>query len=96
MSSIVTTTTSAERARLREARPRFLGLVGGELLKITRMWSTWITLVLLLGAICLPYLVSLTISAFAFPNSLMPYPCAAIPCYRERPHRRRARPDRRR
>ena len=58
--SSVTTSTMTEGVPSRHARPRFFGLVGGEFFKIGRMWSTWITLVLLLGAICLPYLVSLT------------------------------------
>jgi ABC-2 type transport system permease protein len=63
VSSIVTS-ASIEQTRLRAARPSFIGLVGGELFKIIRMWSTWITLVLMLGAICLPYLVSLLASDF--------------------------------
>ncbi|HEY1389453.1 MAG TPA: ABC transporter permease [Ktedonobacterales bacterium] len=40
-------------------RPRFVGIVRGELFKVSRQISTWILAVLLLGAICLPYLVEL-------------------------------------
>jgi len=58
--SSVTTSTMTERVTLQHAKPRFFGLVSGEFFKVGRMWSTWITLVLLLGVICLPYLVSLT------------------------------------
>ena len=39
------------------ARPSFLGIVRGELFKVSRQISTWILAVLLLGAICFPYLV---------------------------------------
>jgi len=37
----------------------FAGVVYGELLKISRQWTTWVMLWLLAGAVCLPYLVSL-------------------------------------
>ncbi len=36
-------------------RPNFWGLVGGELFKLTRQWTTWILLVALAGIIVLPY-----------------------------------------
>lgn len=41
------------------ARPSFVGIVRGELFKVSRQVSTWILGVLLLGAICLPYVVLL-------------------------------------
>ncbi len=50
---------SLEQPYRRTVRPNFFGTMRGELFKVSRMWSTWITLVMLLGAICLPYLVSL-------------------------------------
>lgn len=43
--------------RLHAARPSFFGLVRGELFKSRRQWSTWIMLVLFIGATFLPYLV---------------------------------------
>lgn len=42
-----------------EERVRFAGIVNGELLKVSRQWTTWGMLWLLAGAVCLPYLVSL-------------------------------------
>ena len=45
------------------ARPRFFGIVRGEIFKVTRMWSVWISFVLLLGVICLPYLITVTVKA---------------------------------
>ena len=54
-----TPVTTAAPARLRSARPSFVGIVRGELFKVSRQWSTWIFAVLYLGAICLPYLVLL-------------------------------------
>lgn len=48
---------SAASTQLHTARPSFAGIVRGELFKISRQITTWIFGVLLLGAICLPYLV---------------------------------------
>ena len=60
MSTTVTVTPSAPAAtRLHSARPSFVGIVRGELFKVSRQISTWILGVLYLGAICLPYLVLL-------------------------------------
>jgi len=42
------------------ARPSFPGIVRGELFKVSRQISTWVLAALLLGAICLPYLVELS------------------------------------
>ena len=42
-----------------EEHVTFAGVVYGELLKISRQWTTWVMLWLLAGAVCLPYLVSL-------------------------------------
>lgn len=55
MSTIVT--SAHPEAQLRSSTPGFLGIVRGELFKISRMWLTWIMLVLLLGATTLPYLL---------------------------------------
>lgn len=59
MSSI--TLTPAEQTRLREARPSFFGLVGGELFKITRMGSTWITFILMLCFVAAPNILLMLI-----------------------------------
>lgn len=61
MSSI--TLTSAQQARLHNAKPSFIGLVGGELFKVTRMWSTWITFVLLLCFVSAPNVLLYLIQA---------------------------------
>lgn len=52
--------TSATPIKLHSSRPSFPGILGGELFKITRQWTTWIMLVLLLGAVSLPFIVELT------------------------------------
>ncbi|HEY7343780.1 MAG TPA: ABC transporter permease [Ktedonobacterales bacterium] len=58
MSTAVTVTPSAPAApRLHSARPSFVGIVRGEVFKVSRQISTWVLAVLYLGAICLPYLV---------------------------------------
>jgi ABC-type transport system involved in multi-copper enzyme maturation permease subunit len=60
MSTTVTVTPSAPTAtRLHSARPSFVGIVRGEVFKVSRQISTWILGVLYLGAIFLPYLVLL-------------------------------------
>ena len=58
MSTAVSVTPSSA-VKLHDARPSFVGVVRGELFKVSRQWSTWIFAVLYLGAICLPYLVLL-------------------------------------
>src|SRR5215469_3983313 len=40
-------------------RPSFIGIVGGELLKIRRQWSTWIMAVVVAGFLSLQYLIYL-------------------------------------
>src|SRR5690349_14625467 len=56
-------TTRAEgRTAFHDAKPSFFGILGGELFKISRQWTTWIMLVLLIGAIALPFLLTLTIA----------------------------------
>jgi ABC-2 type transport system permease protein len=60
MSTAVTVTPSAPIATpLHSARPSFVGIVRGEVFKVSRQISTWVLAVLYLGAICLPYLVLL-------------------------------------
>lgn len=53
----VLTSTSATDIKLHSSKPSFAGILGGEIFKITRQWTTWIMLVLLLGIIVLPYIV---------------------------------------
>ncbi len=60
MSSIVTSPTAPHM--LPATRPSFFGIVRGEIFKVTRMWSIWLTLVLMLGIMCLPYLVTSFVS----------------------------------
>ncbi len=57
--STVTTTSElvATERSLHTSKPSFFGLVGGELFKINRQLTTWIMLVLFVGALCLPYLI---------------------------------------
>ena len=59
MSTTVTNLTAIQKPAA-NVKPRFFGMVGGELFKIRRMWSIWISFVLLLAVICLPYLIILT------------------------------------
>lgn len=47
------------RTQLHTARPSFVGIVRGELFKVSRQISTWILGILLLGAIGMPHLVIL-------------------------------------
>ncbi len=61
MSTTISTPTTINQQHQQRIRPSFLGLVRGELLKISRQWSTWIMAVLLLGIICLPYLLQWTV-----------------------------------
>ncbi|MFL5629114.1 MAG: ABC transporter permease [Ktedonobacteraceae bacterium] len=51
---------AAEQIHL-PAKPSFIGMVRGELFKVSRLWITWIMAVLLLGVMTLPYLVMLTV-----------------------------------
>ena len=46
-------------APVRTARPNFVGIVRGELLKVGRQWSAWIMVVLLAGIMTLPKLLDL-------------------------------------
>ncbi|MGH2507685.1 MAG: ABC transporter permease [Ktedonobacteraceae bacterium] len=58
MSTVATTTESITKAsRLHIYKPSFIGLVRGELFKINRQLTTWIMLILFMGAIFLPYLI---------------------------------------
>jgi len=65
MSTAVSTSTQTPTAtQLNSARPSFVGIVRGELFKVSRQMTTWALALLLLGAICLPYLVELAASNF--------------------------------
>ena len=55
--SIVIAPAPAEQIKLHNASPSFFGLVRGEFLKVMRQWSTWILLILLVGANVLPYII---------------------------------------
>ena len=60
MSTAVITPTTTEHIQLHRAKPSFFGTVRGEFFKISRQWTNWIMLVLLLGAIVLPFVVEMT------------------------------------
>jgi ABC-type transport system involved in multi-copper enzyme maturation permease subunit len=60
MSTAVITPTPAEQIQLQRAKPGFFGTVRGEFFKISRQWTNWIMLVLLLGAIVLPFVIEMT------------------------------------
>ncbi len=65
MSTSVTshpTPVTDEHIALHEATPSFSGILGGELFKISRQWTTWIMLLLLIGATALPFVLTLTIT----------------------------------
>ena len=65
MSTVTPITSSASLSRterIHTATPSFWGLVQGEFFKISRQWAIWLMLVLLLGVIALPYLVTFTIA----------------------------------
>lgn len=58
MSTVATTSEVVSKAsRLHTSKPSFFGLVRGELFKINRQLTTWIMLILFIGAIFLPYLI---------------------------------------
>jgi ABC-2 type transport system permease protein len=57
------TLTATEQKRLHTAKPSFIGLIGGELFKITRMASTWITFVLMLCFVAAPNILLMLIHA---------------------------------
>lgn len=60
MSSI--TLTPTEQTRLHNAKPSFIGLVGGELFKVTRMVSTWVSFILMLLFIVAPNILLMLVS----------------------------------
>ena len=79
MSATITTTTSSsieEKASLHSARPSFVGMVRGELLKISRMWMTWIMFVLMTGAMVM--LNVLLVTAHDMKDALQKAPLAAL------------------
>lgn len=63
MSSVVLTPT--QQKAVQSARPSFFGLMGGEFFKLTRMWSTRITFVLLLLFVIGPSVLLLVTGSFA-------------------------------
>ena len=60
MSTAVITPTPTEKIQLHSAKPSFFGTVRGEFFKISRQWTNWIMLVLLLGVIVLPFVIEMT------------------------------------
>jgi ABC-2 type transport system permease protein len=57
MATLSTTMTEQQAYSL---KPSFLGMLGGELFKITRLWLTWIMLVVLLIGLTGPFLITAT------------------------------------
>jgi ABC-2 type transport system permease protein len=79
VSATITTTTPStieEKASLHSARPSFAGMVRGELLKISRMWLTWIMFVLMTGAMVM--LNVLVATAHDMKDTLQKAPLAAL------------------
>ena len=74
MTTVVSVPASAA-IQIHTARPSFVGIVRGELFKVSRQISTWILGVLLLGAISFPYLIEL---ASHFKDSVQSNPTWAI------------------
>lgn len=58
MSATIAATTPIAASELHSAKPTFVGLVRGELFKISKQRATWILAVLLLGIICFPFLIN--------------------------------------
>lgn len=75
--SIISTDTrtpsSTIHSEFHDATPSFFGILGGELFKIFRQWTTWILLVLLAGIIFLPYLLTFTVTNVAANLHDQPY-----------------------
>ncbi|MGH2485045.1 MAG: ABC transporter permease, partial [Ktedonobacterales bacterium] len=61
MSATIAATTPIAATELHTARPTFVGLVRGELFKISKQRATWILAILLLGIICFPFLINFAI-----------------------------------
>jgi ABC-2 type transport system permease protein len=61
--STIATNLSTEQKTIAARRPSFFGIVRGEIFKATRMWSIWISFVLMLGFVCLPYLITLAVKS---------------------------------
>src|SRR5712691_9509406 len=59
--STVMTSAPAEQMKMHSATPSFFGIVRGEFFKIMRQRLNWILLVLLGGAVTLPYLIEFTV-----------------------------------
>jgi ABC-2 type transport system permease protein len=79
VSATITTTTLStmeEKVSLHSARPSFVGMVRGELLKISRMWLTWIMFVVMTGAMVM--LNVLLVTARDMKDALQKAPLAAL------------------
>ncbi len=62
MSSVITSAPAEQtQMRMHTVKPSFIGILSGELFKISRQWTTWIMAVLLAGAISLLYIITLTV-----------------------------------
>lgn len=61
--STIATNLSAEQQAIAVRRPSFFGIVRSEIFKVTRMRNIWISFVLVLGIIVLPYLITLTVKS---------------------------------
>ncbi len=59
MGAAATYTDSSISLGARAAKPSFLGLVRGELFKISRQRITWFMLLVLAGLVCFPYVIGL-------------------------------------
>jgi ABC-type transport system involved in multi-copper enzyme maturation permease subunit len=57
---MATLSTALAEQQAYSLKPSFLGMLGGELFKITRLWLTWIMLVVLLIGLTGPFLITAT------------------------------------
>lgn len=70
------TVDAATQAAARETRPSFLGLLGGELFKVSRLRTIWVLTLLLVGIIAAPYLFYLATPSLK--DSIISTPLAAL------------------
>jgi ABC-2 type transport system permease protein len=61
--STIATNLASDRKSVAALRLSFFGIVRSEIFKVTRMGSIWISFVLMLGVICLPYLLTLQVES---------------------------------
>jgi ABC-2 type transport system permease protein len=61
--SSIAANLASDQKSVTALRPSFFGMVRSEIFKVIHMWSIWISLLLMLGAIFLPYLITLRVES---------------------------------